>query len=250
MQGLEIYDDAELYDLVAPPNGLIEEFYANEAARLDGPILELACGSGRFAVPLAKRGFDVTGVDLHPAMLDRARSVANAAEVPVTLVRADMREFELGKRFGLVFIAYNSLLHLHQSSDLISCFRSVARHLAEGGEFIMEIFNPSPQWLSLPIGERQRVGTCMHPLFGEITVEETLDYDSASQINRGTWYYSTATERDFRVRPLHLRNIFPQELPLLLEQGGLRLLKRYGAYDRSPFQSSSAHQICFCEKAS
>lgn len=249
VQDFDIYDDPELYDLMAPPNGQVEEFYINEAQRLGGPVLELACGTGRFAIPLAQKGFDVTGLDLNPGMLDRARVTAEAAGAPLTLVQADMRAFTIDEQFGLIFVTTNSLLHLHESSDLIDCFASIARHLTTHGAFIVEIFNPSPSWLSLPPSERKRVGVLSHPTLGKIVVEETINYDRASQINRGTWYYSTPTQPDFRVRPLHLRNIYPQELPLLLERGGLRLLRRYGGYDRGPFQSSSAHQICICEKA-
>ena len=249
MQGLELYDDADLYDLIAPPNDAVVDFIFEEALRLGGSVLELACGTGRIAIPLAQRGLKVTGLDLHPVMLDRARFASAAANAPVRYIESDMRHFELPEKFGLIFIAYNSLLHLHEVADIKSCFTAVSRQLTQGGQFILEIFNPNPQWLALPSGERRHVGRFNHPVLGEVTVEESLDYDRAMQINRETWYWSTLKNPDFRVRPLHLRNIFPQELPLLLELGGLSLVKRYGAYDRRPFDRNSAHQICLCERS-
>lgn len=246
---LGMYDDAAFYDLLALPDPAATTFYAEEAARLGGKVLEIACGTGRLAIPLALRGCAVTGLDLHSGMIERARAAASVAQARVALVQADMREFALNTEFGLVFVAYNSLLHLHHSSDLISCFRAVARHLEPSGEFILEIFNPSPQWLALSPGERRKIGTCHHPTLGEVTVEQTLLYDSLTQVSRETWFYSTSEQPDFRTHPLELRNIYPQGLPLLLESGGLRLIKRFGGYDRRPFVSGSALQVCLCGRA-
>ena len=80
-------------------------------------------------------------------------------------------------------------------------------------------------------------------------MEETVDYDAALQINRVTWFWSTADQKDFLVMPLHMRALFPQELPLLIELGGLRLSKRYGDFDRRAFGSQSDRQVCICEIA-
>ena len=126
IEGLEVYDDAELYDLLAASNNAIVEFYDEEARKLGGPVLELACGTGRLTIPLAQSGLEVVGIDLHPGMLARARAAAEAAHVQVEFVETDMRDFSLQKRFGLIFVAYNSLLHLLQSEDLAACFTNVA----------------------------------------------------------------------------------------------------------------------------
>ena len=74
-------------------------------------------------------------------------------------------------------------------------------------------------------------------------------HDAAVQINRVTWFWSTMDRKDFVVVPLHLRLLFPRELPLLIELGGFRLSERYGDYDRGGFGSESCRQICICEVA-
>lgn len=246
MQGLEIYDDAAMYDLAAPPNEKAVTFYIGEARRLGGPVLELACGTGSYALKLAESGLDVTGLDIHPGMLARARDVSAGTNVAVDFVEADMRDFSLPGKFGLIFIARHSLLHLLQAEDLTACFQAVSRHLVPGGKFILEIVNPNPQWLVLPPGERRKIGGFAHPELGEVKIEQTLEYDRASQVSHEIWYWSAPGNPDFRVRPMHLRLIYPEELPLLLQRGGLRLAERYGGYDRRPFDGNSPSQICFC----
>jgi hypothetical protein len=84
--------------------------------------------------------------------------------------------------------------------------------------------------------------------FGALTVEATHDYDSATQVNRATWYVSTPDPRDAWTLPLSLRSIFPQELPLLLSAAGLELINRFGELSRAPFGPRSRVQVCLCRR--
>jgi SAM-dependent methyltransferase len=245
-----LYDNADLYDLIAPRDAAMEAFYS-DAARQNGPrVLELACGSGRFAVPLAEAGLTVTGLDLSESMLERAREVAAERRVAVVFVAGDIRNFDLGgRRFETVMIAANSIMHLLTADDFRAFFACVARHLAPGGKLLFDCFVPSARLLSRP-GERQAMTTANHPELGEITIEETVDYDPVTQVADSTWFWSTAAERDFHVTPLQLRQIYPKELPLLLEANGFRLAERFGDFNRSPFGSTSWRQVCISERAS
>ncbi|MBL8593285.1 MAG: class I SAM-dependent methyltransferase [Devosia sp.] len=173
-----LYDDPELYDLVAPADAAMERFYVEAAGGPGRRVLELACGSGRFTVPLAASGALVIGGDLSQPMLARARAAAAERGVSAEFVTLDMRDFVLGRRFDAIVIAANS--------------------------------------------------------------------DPISQVMRTDWYWSTAEHNDFRHTPLELRQIFPQELPLLLEAGGLRLLERFGDFDRGPLTAASHRQVCVC----
>ncbi|WP_423065656.1 class I SAM-dependent methyltransferase [Devosia sp. CN2-171] len=237
-----LYDDADLYDLVAPRDDEMERFYVEAAGGPGRTVLELACGSGRITAPLARSGAEVTGVDISATMLDRARAVlaGSAAE----LVEADMRELDLGRRFDTVVVAANSLLHLHTREDFVRAFSAVRRHLASGGRLAFDIFVPSPRLLSLRQNERQLLGVFGHPERGEVAIEETIAYDPITQVSRADWYWSTAAAPDFRHTQLEMRQVFPQELPLLLELGGLRLEARYGGFDRSPLTPQSRRQVC------
>src|SRR5580658_9433792 len=103
MNELALYDASALYDLAMSPNPAAEAFYIAEARRRGGPVLALACGTGRFAIPLAQAGIQVIGLDVTPAMLERAKTKAAEAQVEITWLLGDMRNYDLEeKRFGLI----------------------------------------------------------------------------------------------------------------------------------------------------
>lgn len=241
-----LYDDADLYDLVAPPDAAMERFYVETAGGPGRRVLELACGSGRFTVPLAASGALVTGGDLSEAMLERARTAVVEAGVSAEFVQLDMCDFVLGRLFDAIVITANSLMHLHTNADFARAFSAIRQHLAPGGRLVFDVFVPSARLLSLPARQRELLGTFAHPRLGDVTIEETIAYNPITQVSRADWYWSTATRKDFRHTPLELRQIFPQELPLLVQTGGLRLIDRYGDFDRSPLTAGSRRQVCVC----
>ena len=137
-------------------------------------------------------------------MLAEAQRKADERGVEVEWVQGDMREFDLGRTFDLVFIAANSLLHLHEADDLVDCFRSVRRHLAPGARLIFDVFNPSVRMLAQADGVRRRRDALSFtdPDRGVVHVDVAETYDAAAQVTRGRWYFSTDSEADFIVAPL------------------------------------------------
>ncbi|WBQ05064.1 class I SAM-dependent methyltransferase [Kribbella sp. CA-293567] len=249
--GEEFYSHARLYDLMFPGGGPVVDFYRDNAERQGGSVLELGCGTGNKLIPLAADGRPCVGLDFSSEMLAEAERKASERGVAVEWVRGDMREFELGRTFDFVFITANSLLHLHEASQLVSCFRAVRRHLAPGGRFVFDVFNPSMGMLAAADGVRRTRDALsfVDPDRGNVRVEVAEVYDAAAQVTRGTWYLSTDSEPDFVVAPLELRSIFPQELPLLLSLGGLRLVERFGDWSGRPFTANAQVQLCICESA-
>lgn len=246
----QFYADAALYDRLFPGNQQAVDFYRAEADRRGGGrVLELGCGTGQKLVPIASDGHPCTGLELSPHMLAEARRKADERGVAVEWVQGDMRSFDLGRTYDLVLIAANSLLHLHEADDLVSCFRSVRRHLAPGGRLVLDVFNPSVSMLAQADGVRRRRDALSYvdPDRGVVHVDVAETYDAAAQVTRGTWYFSTHAEADVVVAPLEIRSIFPQELPLLLSLGGLRIVERYGDWSRTPFTSDAPLQLCVCE---
>ena len=239
-----LYDDADLYDLVAPRDADMEQFYVETAGGTGRRVLDLACGSGRFTAPLAASGADVTGADLSPTMLACARHTLARQGLKTKLIECDMRDFALGQQFDAIMLAANSLMHLHTEDDFRRAFSAIRKHLAPGGVFAFDIYVPSAHLLSLPPDQRQPLGIFDHPRLGAVSVEETIVYDPVTQITRADWYWSTETERDFRHTRLDLRQVYPQELPLLLSLGGLKLAHRFGDFDRSPMTRHSFRQVC------
>ena len=241
----DFYDHPDLYDALLPVGGHVP-FYAELARQQGGAVLELACGTGQLAVPIAAQGVSIVGLDQSRPMLAAAERRAAAAGTVVEFVRGDMRDFTLGRTFQLIFVARNSLLHLLTTDDVLAAFAAVKRHLAPGGIFAFDIFNPNLRLLARPRGQRFPVMEVTTEAFGMLTVEQTTGYDAATQVEHATWYISTPDRRDAWVVPLTLRNIFPQELPLLLSSAGFELVTRFGELSREPFGSASRIQLCVC----
>ncbi|BCY08480.1 class I SAM-dependent methyltransferase [Actinoplanes sp. L3-i22] len=243
------YSQARLYDLMFPGGGPAVDFYRAEALRQGGSVLELGCGTGHKLIPIASDGRSCVGLDFSAEMLAEAQRKAEERGVTVEWVQGDMRAFDLGRTFDFVFIAANSLLHLHETEDLASCFRSIRRHLAPGARFVLDVFNPSVCLLADADGVRRTRESLsfVDPDRGNVSVDVAEIYDASAQVTRGTWYLSTDAEPDFVVASIEIRSIFPQELPLLVSLGGLRLVERFGDWTRRPFARDSPLQLCVCE---
>lgn len=242
----DLYGHPALYDALLPVGAHLP-YYADLARQASGNVLELACGTGQLTVPIASAGLPIVGLDLSLPMLNAATERAAAARVSVEYVQGDMRNFDLGRKFGLIFIARNSLLHLHSTEDLLAAFAAARRHLAPGGTFAFDIFNPNVRLLARPAGQRFPGFQVETESFGKLSVEETIDYNPATQVGRSCWYISGPENPDAWVLPLELRNIFPQELPLLLAAAGFHLKSRMGDLSQTPFNSTSRFQVCLCQ---
>ena len=243
------YSHPKLYDLMFPGGGPAVDYYRAQAGRTGGQILELGCGTGHKLIPIASDGYSCVGLDLSSDMLTEARRKADECGVAVEWLQGDMTTFDLGRTFDFVFITANSLLHLHEIDDLVSCFQSVRRHLAPGARFIFDVFNPSVRVLAEADGRRRTRESLSFtdPDRGRVRVDVAETYDALAQVTRGTWHFSTDSEPDVVVAPLEIRSIFPQELPLLLALGGLRLLSRVGDWSGAPLTADAALQLYVCE---
>ena len=106
----------------------------------EGPVLELGIGTGRLALPLAARGVEVHGIDSSDAMVAKLREKPGGDRIPVTM--GDFCDFDLAKRFSLVFVAFNTLFALPDQEAQLNCFAAVSRHLLPAGRFLVEAFVP------------------------------------------------------------------------------------------------------------
>ena len=237
MQAETLYDHPALYDRLVPP-GPCEAFY-DALAPAGASVLELGCGTGRLTLPLAKRGREVTGLDASAAMLSAARLKATTTGAAIQWVQGDMTDFELGRRFDLIVVSCNSLAHMTTSEALSGCFASVRRHLADGGVFAFDVVNPDAKLLARPSKERVKRADAASGL----RLREIAHYDPKARVRDARW---RVHDRDGSVREVafRLRQFFPDELPPLLEEAGLRLTARYGDFDRNRFGARSRLQVC------
>ena len=245
--GSEIYWDGLQYDAFNKPYQNDLAFYLAEARKARGPVLELACGTGRLTIPLKKKGINITGLDMAAPMLERARDKAAEAGLAIPFILGDARKFSLGKRFELIFIAFNSMQHLARREDLEGLFSSVARHLAPGGLFIFDVFNPELGHLTRDPEELLPVAYYQDPAGeGKVLVNEQYSYDKAAQVSRLTWHYRREKDGKTVKKSLNLRCFYPEELLALVHYNGFRVISRCGDFERRPFKSASMKQIITC----
>ena len=240
-----LYEAPSLYDAVVPP-GPCESFYTRLARRTGGPLLELACGTGRLSVPLAEDGHPVVGLDNSAAMLAVARRKAAEAAVEIEFVEGDMRSFDLGRDFALVVVSCNSLSHLVTNEELVGALTRISRHLAPGGLLAFDVVNPRLADLVRVDRASMRLDVLEGGSDGA-AIEELLAYDPVSQVRVLQWRINARDEHR-RTEEMRLRTIFPQELPLLLNAAGLELAARFGDFDGNPLTGDSLNQVCIAHR--
>src|SRR5258706_199636 len=125
------------------------DVYLNFAELSGGPLLELACGSGRLLLPLAEAGFEGTGVDNSAKMLSLAeqRLQQTGLTTPCTLVQQDMYSLHLDQKFRMAFIALRSLKHMITRKEQQQALRAIRNHLVTGGRFILDISNADARYM-------------------------------------------------------------------------------------------------------
>lgn len=223
--------------------------YLEMARRLPAPVLELAVGTGRVAVPLATAGLHVTGVDSSAAMLDLARAKAAQAGVSLRLEQADLCHYAFTERFGLIYCASDSFLHLLTQDRQLAALRLAHKHLATGGRIVLDLPSlTTGQWSAWEPGVRplELVRTAPGPRGTMLQHFQTFSADPATQRRSVTHIFDEVTRSGSvrrTVASYELRFIFPAELPLLAAAAGLTLEAVYGGYDLQPFSSSAERMI-------
>jgi SAM-dependent methyltransferase len=222
------------------------EFYLQLARAAKGPALELGCGTGRIVLPLARAGVQATGLDLSQAMLDIAagRLAKEDAEVigRVTFVRGDMTDSDLGRRFGLVYIAFRSFMMLSTPEEQRRCLEAAHRHLLRGGTLAIDLFDPLLDRL-VP-GQLPELWTPMgnypHPDTFNLVRIEVADRmnDPLAQVFEETWRFTEMDRAGYVLRQeeevLRMRWTYRYEMRYLLELCGFDVLAEYSDYLRSP----------------
>jgi SAM-dependent methyltransferase len=244
----DIYWDGRHYDLQHRDFTEDVPFYLDQARSCGDPVLELACGTGRIAIPLAAAGFDVTGLDLSPSMLRTARRKAEEGRVGVRWVEADCRRFDLGRTFNLILFPFNSMAHLHDLESIEASLGAVRRHLDPAGRFILDHFNPRLDILIRNPSERYPVAEYDDPDGrGKVVITENNIYDGAAQINHIRWYYRINGGKE-SIRSLDLRIYYPRELDALLKYNGFEIESKMGDVNGEPFTSKSPRQLVICRR--
>lgn len=216
------------------------DYYVGLATEADCSVLEYGCGNGRIALPLARLGLPVTGVDHSPAMLAdfRRRLRQEPADVRgrVTLRRGDMRAVQLGRRYGLVLCTFNTLLHLYTRRDMERFCAGVLQHLRPGGRFVFDVSLPDPVELGRDPLRPYHSPRFRHASTGQVVrYSECFEYEPLSQILEIRMRFEPKHRpEDHWSTPLTHRQFFPQELEALLHYNGLRIETVHADYGPGP----------------
>lgn len=245
---LEEYADPEIYDLENQefePDG---SFFLDFAKRLDGPVLELGCGTGRVTIPLAQNGVDITGLDVVPVMLERAKQ--KAGTLPIQWVIADGRAFQLNRSFRLIFETGSVFQHILTRPDQEAFLAQVRKHLESDGRFIANLVFPHLERLTSVETEKEWF-TYENYAGQEVRVSGTEHYDPIQQVKIETAYrrwVDNKGQKILKIAPLSLRYTFPQEMEALLHYNGFQVLEKFGDWDSSPLTGTSRNMIFVCKR--
>ena len=198
-----------------------------------GPVLELAIGTGRIALPLAERGVEVHGVDASEAMVARLRSKPGGDAISVTM--GNFADVPVDGRYGVVFVAFNTFFGLTTQEEQVRCVENVAAHLADDGVFLLEVFVPDVARFD----RGQRVSAISVEL-DEVQLEATK-YDPVAQ--RSSSQHVFLSPGGVELIPVVIRFAWPAELDLMARVAGLRLHERWGGWDRRPFTADEEHHV-------
>jgi SAM-dependent methyltransferase len=229
----------DIYEEWSSPMTEDVPFYVELTREAEGPVVELAVGTGRVAVPVAQAiGRRVIGIDRSPTMLARAREAAEAAGVELDLRGGDMRDLQLEEPAALIYCPYRSMLHLPTWADRRRTFERVAAALRPGGRFAWNTFVFSPH-----IAAQQ---------------------DSVLRLAPGSeriWLYAEHAPGDNRVdvtafvgapgtdaRRLKLWWVTRSEWEALIDVSGLEVEALYGGFDRAPFVDASPEFVWVARK--
>jgi SAM-dependent methyltransferase len=203
-----------------------------------GRALELAVGTGRVALPLAERGVPVSGIELSPYMLARLRAKVGADAIQV--VEGDMTTSRVPGEFALVYLVYNTITNLTSQDAQVACFENVARHLAPGGRFVVEVYLPILQ--KLPPGER------FHVFVDEPGYHAFDEYEDAGTQLQWSHHLRLRDDGTYRRFSAPFRYVWPAELDLMARIAGLRLAERWADWERTAFDADSEQHVSVWER--
>jgi len=247
---------ADLYDHVVPYRDRADiDFFVDAARRAGSPVLEVACGTGRVLIPVARAGLEISGFDSSPRMLDvcreRLRHEPGEVASRVELTEADMRHFDLGRVFTLATIPFRPFQHLLTPEDQLACLECIRRHLVPGGTLIVDVFNPMLEALAKePTGEEISGEADFTTPDGRHVTRRyrIVAHDRVNQINdvELIYYVTHPDGREERlVHAFRMRYLFRFEMEHLLVRAGFEVEHLYAGYDKSALGSTYPGELVF-----
>ena len=252
----EFYVDPVYYDYEFKNRGDDVRWYVARYLETQGPILELAVGSGRIALKAVAKGASIVGLDLAPKMLARAAENFEKLTAPkrgiLHLLRADMRDFSLDQRFALITCPFNAFQHLYTREDVEACLATIRRHLAPDGRFVLDVLTPDFEYLMRSPYKKVPGVRFRHPTYrAYYTYSERSAYDPIRQLNQMWFHYERCNPEgpgpsEVTVQLSH-RYFYPEELKALLHYNGFDIVCCHGDFEDGPLDADSDSMVIECK---
>lgn len=203
-----------------------------------GPVLELGVGTGRVAVPLARRGIEVHGIDASEGMLTQLRDKPGGELVHLHV--QDFTDFTLPYKFSLAYAVFDTLPFITDQEEQIRCFQKVADVLEPGGRFVIQTSIPDPARYD----RNQRTQT--------VRVEKdhvVMTFTRRERISQcSSIQFAVLRPDGIRFFPMRIRTVMPSEMDLMARLGGLTMESRWGHWDGRPLRDSDERHITVYRK--
>jgi len=257
MNGPIVFDPysviADFYEHWAEPQKEDIPFYVKCATAVHGPIVELGVGTGRVAIPVARAGQDVIGVDVSNAMLTEGARRASAAGVAdkIRFIEGDMRTFVPEQPVELVIIPFRGFLHLLTVEDQLAALTTIKASLARGGRLILNIFVPDPDVQVAQNGRKTSHGEFIDERGRRCEMWGLPVYDPTSQLmhlRAGVDVYDDDRIVDTTEAEFDLRLVYRYEFEHLLARTGLEVEALYGWFDERPLEGNAREMIWVARK--
>lgn len=231
-------------------------FYLELAQDVEGPILDVGCGTGRVMFPLARAGFNVHGIDNEPRMLERARALLDAEQELTDRMHfheGDARTFEFPVKFGLTLVPYNGLMHFLDQESQIAVLRHLRTWTRDDGVLVLDLPNAGDVYATEDTDGLIFERTFLEPETGHLVMQQSVStLDRTMQLLQVTWIYDEITadgtvKRTFA--PLRLYYYFWSEIKLLLTMTGWEVSTVYGDLDGGEFEDGSPRMVVIARPA-
>ncbi|MYD10919.1 MAG: class I SAM-dependent methyltransferase [Chloroflexi bacterium] len=224
--------------------------YSRLSDEHEGAILDIGCGTGRVLLHLARAGHTVHGIDSNRAMLNRLD--AKLERLPqlrhlVSYVHGDILDFHWERKFGLILLTYNALMHFHEQETQLALLNRLRTGLADGGRLVIDLPNAAPAFAAEDTDALTFERSFLDRETGHLVMLQSLTHlDRAAQILTVEWIYdemdgSGAVRR--LIAPHKLRYFFMPELRLLLDRAEFTVKAVYGDPDEAPYDADSERMI-------
>ncbi|MCH1626429.1 class I SAM-dependent methyltransferase [Ferdinandcohnia quinoae] len=252
VDNFEEYDDPILYDMENDMFRNEVPFVLKRASKIDGHIIDLACGTGRVTIPLARAGYQMIGVDLHKGMLEHAKQKTVLGDLQIEWVKQDCTKLDLKVKSKLMYMVGNSFQHFHTNESQDQLLSGVNRHLEDEGIFVFDTRFPSKEELLQPSTEEFWRSYVDRATEREVDVYTISNYDSLNQIQHYITIRRFKDEKgiivDEKQTNISLRYVFPQEMERIMAANGFEILEVYQDWKETPISNDSYQMIYVCKK--